>query len=470
MKTLLESLLDDADVLLNQLYQSFAKDWIDKYTNGKNKIMYLKNGTLKLSSGKLIIKNFKESKFPPFLKFSSVKGNIYIENCDIENLEGLFDDMIKYKGELHITSCPKLTSLKGLPLYIEGGLTVVNNKSLKDLGGHLIQPTVLGDVYFMKNGKRWTDEQLKKQITIIGKINESVINEEINEPHLLKLAKQLIDKKQGSFIDAVGYTGIAWDKVSTSNVEVFNMYEEAEDARKAVRSIISKAEKIGLVLVINFGEYTHIINGHKRLYSTKKHNEAYISYTDIIDIVNNAEKIICIDLDGLGNEVYIKRRSREKSREGMVLQGDPEYYRKVAKENIKRYKEIIAKNKLVKNRNYEKLDKAVQEALNRVMQAVMKVHKDPIKFADKSFELAWMQELIYDQKVYLGWDNKTGNAKYKGQEGLLYCYKEYNRWYMEVNNPRSYSAEYAENGMVQCERKCYDILNQLNVYFNDFGV
>ena len=41
---------------------------------------------------------------------------------------------------------------------------------------------------------------------------------------------------------------------------------------------------------------------------------------------------------------------------------------------------------------------------------------------------------------------------------------------MEVNNPRSYSAEYAENSMAQFERKCYDILNQLNIYFNDFGV
>ena len=484
MKTLIESLLDDENIIFAKIDHHFAKQWIEKNTTGEFKILYLKNGHLKLSKGDLIIKNFEGVTIPDMIKFDTVNGNIYIENCpNLKTIEGLFDLYGKFKGSLNITLCKSLVSLEGLPNYISGNLTVINNKSLKTLPELPI--IVSGDACFMKNGKKWAESSLQKHIRIIGRVDcnvdddneilESVVNEGLNEPHLLKLAKQLIEDKNGlsfSFIMKNTIPDIKWDEVTSSDVKEYDIFNDEDNALKAIRKIIS-AKQLGLILIKNNDRYEYVISGD-HIWDLNKGGAFNLPYTKIINMVKNKDKAIWVnlhkkpDLNSVG-----KVSDRYKSREDMVLQGDENYYRQLAKLNIKRYKEIIAQNKLSKNKEYEKLDKVVHETLNRMLAAVAKVHKDPTKYADSMFELAWMQEVIYDQQVYLGWDQKSGQSKYQGQEGLLYCYKGYNKWYMTIHNRKTdwMSVERAEKYLKEYEIKCYDIIDKLNkYYFNKFGV
>ena len=106
--------------------------------------------------------------------------------------------------------------------------------------------------------------------------------------------------------------------------------------------------------------------------------------------------------------------------------GDIEYNKKVARENIKRYKEIISQNKLKKNKDFEAIDKLVQKVLNGVMQAVMNVHKDPAKYADVSWKLSILQQEVYDQRTY-----NSGNSY--GHDGLLKVYDRYNENYIKAH-------------------------------------
>ena len=148
--------------------------------------------------------------------------------------------------------------------------------------------------------------------------------------------------------------------------------------------------------------------------------------------------------------------------------GDTEYNKKVAKENIKRYKEIISQNKLKKDKNFENIDKLVQKVLNGVMQAVMNVHKDPAKYADVSWKLSLLQEAVYDQRTY-----NRGNSY--GDDGLLKVYNMYNENYIKAhadktNSMYASSSDTYMKGMKACEDQIYRIVNNIKNRLTSFGV
>ena len=85
MKSLLEGLLDDN--IFNDIDNEVVGDWLKKNASGQYKSMSLKDGTLKVW-GTLIIK--KADTIPP-LRISFLEGNLYIENTQIETLNGIFN-------------------------------------------------------------------------------------------------------------------------------------------------------------------------------------------------------------------------------------------------------------------------------------------------------------------------------------------------------------------------------------------
>ena len=200
---IVESLLDDTDELVSKIDSHLLKDWVEKYVKCSGKVQYLKNGSVKFG-GDVLIKGFDGESFPHFFKVASVNGDFKIEKClNLKNIEGLFIDYVTIKGEYVVANCPKLESLVGGPFAVEHNMSITSNPSLKSLEGCPV--SVWRKVYVMKNGKKFNKEYIKSFISIkldfdifcssedeeANIVESEVVNEALNEPHLLQLAKQL---------------------------------------------------------------------------------------------------------------------------------------------------------------------------------------------------------------------------------------------------------------------------------------
>lgn len=475
LRDMCESLLDDEDDLMAAADKVMDKKWIEDNCTGDFKMSYTKKG-MRLAKGTLIIKNLV-GELPEFVHFVSVKGDIHIEKCnDITNINNLFDPYCDCIGDINISLCPKLVSLKGLPIYIKGNLTVVGNKSLKDIDANTpVKTVVTKKVNFAKNSTRWKEGYISKYFEVIGQINcslddesvmEGVVNEALNEPHLLELAKQLIDDKKGlNFGKIVQNLHYKWDEITSSNVKEY----EAGDKKglTAARRIISSGV-MGMVLGKIDGKYKYVMLPRKDMYNLVTCRHIWdLTTGDLISILDGCDEIVVVNL-GKEERTYDIKSQREIAQKGIVKMGDAEYNKKIAKENINRYKEIIAQNKIKKDKDFEKIDKLVQNVLNGVMQAVMNVHKDPAKYADVSWKLYLLQEAVYSQRTY-----NRGNSH--GEDGLLKVYNMYNENYMHAHEDKSNSlyatsSEVYIKGMEACKERIYKIVSEITNRLTAFGV
>ena len=125
----------------------------------------------------------------------------------------------------------------------------------------------------MKNGKKFTEENIKRIIHIATKIvcsidldgdiiEESSINEALNEPHLLELVKQLKDNK----IDVKKFFNsktIPWDQIDAAHVKEYSNIDAK--AKTVARNVIAGRDGIkGIILLRNSEDkYTYAISNSK---------------------------------------------------------------------------------------------------------------------------------------------------------------------------------------------------------------
>ena len=461
-----ESILGDWEDSISDVKNTLAKEWVDKNCKGDFKIIYLKNGMHKLNRGTLIIKNVTEDIIP--LTFSKVEGNIVIEKCpNIKSLEGMFaPQCVAIGGSLSIGNCDKFETLKGIPPIIDNEFNLIGNKSLKRFESDS-QFTVFGSIHIMKNGSKLKEQDIEKVFKSFKHINcsldlensilESNINEALNEPHLLKLAKTMHDnKKSVNFSEAFRYMNIAWDEIDSSNVSVYKTYND--DALKAARKIFSAGNPGIIILVNKNNEYTHCITNNKWVYVLNPLRYSTTQYeakaTDIVELINNSEEVIIIETSGMS--VQGKQIARYKALEGMVIQGDERYYKDLARDNIKRYKKIIAQNKALKdNDEVKKLSEKVQECLNRMMAATNKIMSDPVKYADSFVYLSILQNYICSSAY--------------SSNGLLASFKEYNLCHGNIVAGNA-GALYSETSKARYKQECEDTIDKCEYYFTKIGV
>lgn len=259
--------------------------WIKKNSKGSFKLLYLKCGHIKLTRGHIILST-NETHFPDYIRFATVRGDISIENCpNLTNIWGLFCQELPIEGSLDISNCPKLESLEGLSFLITKNLTLVSCPSLKVSGETPIH--VMGNTYVNKCGKKWNSDTFKK-------VEESLsINEELNEPHLLKLANQLRKDKSWSVYNKIFKDNeMSWKEVLPSDVRE---YTDVDDERfRGIRRIIS-LKNLGCILLGDGEKYTHIINGLKNVLDLHNNTINNIRYTDIMGLAKKAKNVTCMD-------------------------------------------------------------------------------------------------------------------------------------------------------------------------------
>lgn len=490
-----ESILDDIEDIEKDTDKSIKSSWFEKYATGKFKVKITKKGTK--ITGNMIIKGFDGEEFPGF-EVTEFVGNLTIEKCpNLKTMQGFFLNkktsyMATYsiEGDLIINNCPKLIELN-CPSTIKGDFHVVGNSNLKSLQNG--PEMVYGNIYIMKNGKKFTKEQIKAAIPYIGdfvfcsedeeyaNVYESEeLNEALNNPYLLMLAKQIKDNG-GKFKEIFGGAGVAWDKVDSSHIKHYSwrFKSPSDNDLKAARQIISGKEDGYIVLykyVDNEIVFTKIINYNKRFLNINRDlKNRYLNFTNakstelinmIIDRYNRVDGMIIISASRYNKELSTseKTTARYQSRQD-VVQNTPEYYRKVAQENMERYKKIIQANRANRSTGeVEKVQKKVNDFLQRVMKASEIVMKNPLKYTEELYALETLNEKAYSKVSY-------DRGKSYGSDGVLVLFNNYmNNWGRVAGGKPYYGYGDPQSYLKSIDEKIDKIIKSAEPYFNKFGI
>lgn len=485
---MLESILDDIDDIMNDTDNIITKEWFNQYATGDFKVKISKKGITKVT-GNMIIKGFDGDKFPT-INIDEFNGSLTIEKCpNLVSMEGLFKQYFyKIYGNLIVNNCPKLTKL-ACPTTVEGNFQLVGNSSLKSLEG--APEMVTDEVYIMKNGKKFKEDQIKKYIPYVGDfifcseegeevdITESEeVNEAFGNPYLMLLAKQL--KESGhSFKEIFNKYGshVSWDQVDSSHITIHNWrYKSPSDKDlKAARAIISgksygyiityryEDNKLKFVRVIDHHKDTIVLGGsYARWYQAKS--------TELIDMIcgigySNPKcdgMIIIRKMNELSN--WDKRNERGQARSGMV-ENTPEYYRKVARENMERYKKIVAQNRANrKSGDVERVQKMVDAFLRDIMQASQNVMKNPMKYKDELLWLEKLNEYAYDRVSY-------DRGRTYGNDGVLILFNRYMEiWAKTASGRETYISGDVNSRLKSLQDRIQKIIEDAQRYLNKFDV
>lgn len=490
-----ESLLDDFDTMEKDADKLILSKWFETNCTGNYKIKTIKslNGGIKIT-GNMIIKNFDGENFPG-LNVVEVDGDIMIEKCpNLKTIAGLFEvngyPLLKMKGSLFINNCPNLTELL-CPQIVTGDFQLSNNKSLKSLNG--APEMVYGNVIIMKNGKKFNENQIKSVIQYcdyitcsdeeeLANLNETEdVVEAMGNPYLSLLAKQL--KEIGlSFKDLFGRRMMAWDDIDSTHIVKYEWRYKYPDAKdlSAARQIIS-GKQSGIIFLYCYDDNNKIkfmksINDNKVVHKFAKSSYGgrgmSMRSTEIIDMIcgkgyDRTDGMLIILDNGLTRDVIKKRGARMDARQGMV-ENNPEYYKELARENIARYKKIIATNRAKKNTgSVERVQKKVEEIIQRVLKASTNIAKDPMKYKDSLMYLSTLNDYVYSRISY-------DRGKVYGKDGILILFNEYmDKWSTTAAGANDYS--YMNNTDIRVrldniEQKIDERISQMQRYLNIFNV
>lgn len=458
-----ESLLDDFDTLDKKIDTQIISDWFNQNATGNFKIKVNKKGTV--IKGNVLIKGFNDENFPN-LNISEFNGTLAIEKCpNLNSLDGLWvealesssNSFVKFEGSLIINNCPKLTSIS-CPWSITGDFQLVGNTSLRSLKG--LPGMVTGNAFVMKNGKKFKEEQIRKDMYVgdnvfcssdeeLANLCESEsIDEAMNNPYLLLLAKQLKETGKSFKNDFGKHSYVAWDQLDSSDVTNYSWrYKKPSDSDlKAARHIIS-GKVAGFIFVYKYDEdnkikFIYAINHNKRmllLTGDSWHAWQSEKSTELVDRItgdgwrnSRTDGMLIVTTNRTTNDVYKLRGDRKKAQEGIV-QNTPEYYEEVARNNIRRYKQIIEANRANKKSNaVSRVQQKVDKFLQDIMKASQNAVKNPTKYASYVYNLRSLNEYAYETERY------SGGNKY-GKDGVLALFNSYmSKWMNTVSGETVY--------------------------------
>ena len=160
-------------------------------------------------------------------------------------------------------------------------------------------------------------------------------------------------------------------------------YNKVDDnAKKAIRKIVSDKRGKGLILLKNYkNEYIGAITHYKRYISLlSKDHWRDVTYSEIMMIVDGADSVVVISWDdNTETKVYHKIIKRMESCKGMI-KNTPEDNEQIAINNRNRYKALASKMKLKKDEEAANIDGEVQDIVMKALQSSKIAKTQPHKY------------------------------------------------------------------------------------------
>lgn len=274
----------------------------------------------------------------------------------------------------------------------------------------------------------------------------NMVNEDFVEPHLREFVKQLHKSKE-KFNTYFSHWALRWDRLDSS---VIKEYPATDDIDKIIRK-----SKPCFVFGIKNGKYVLFIDpsfdlyeldgrtgGFKRAYDAKQYY--------IFDQCKDCDSIVIIDYNKAKEDVGASdlQRERNAAQTGMWMRnpgdfprgGDYEDWCKgLAEANIKRYKQIIAKNHAEKDDEFNKISDRINSLLQRALQISTDLSKGKESLEGKAYEVGSLLQKFYGISY---WD--SGSHKSLGSNGILKLVSEYLKDKQELRSGKSYSPEDTE--------------------------
>lgn len=452
-----EGLLDDEDVWMNRIDKNVGAAWFEKNAQGNFKIKDKKYSLGVTLVGKVVIDGFQGETLP--VQVWTIKGDLYINNCpNLKTLSGFFGyTPCPIDGGLYIENCPNLENLNGLPPMVDD-FSLVGNKKIKSLEG--APKYVFGNCYIVKNGKRFSEEYIRSMIEISQRIVcsedeiEANITEAFSEPHLLELA-EYVKSKGSSFKKIFGdESGMLLDKITSKDVEVYRWPKNIDAGVKAANQIISGRQDGFVVLMNDKNEYKYIIHGKTCInmdtwpyFGSKSYR---VPSTELINQCKNAHEIIVFYLKGFSSSGL--KYERITSRDGMITNTETQN-RQIARKNVERYKKLAAQMRANKDKDFEEIDRQVEDIIMRVLKASQISHRDPNKI--DSYKIRSLNEWIYDKRE---WSSKKHRGY--GKDGLLIVYSQYTEYFQDVRKGNAYNFQI--DGLKECKEQLIDIIKKID--------
>ncbi len=426
MKSLYEGLLDDN--LFGDIETSMVDSWLKANCKSKYKIMRLKNGSYKIW-GQLVI-NGADS-IPP-LNISYLEGNLYIENSNIEGLDGMFTDMATVKGNIAITGCDKLSSLTGLPWSVDGEVSITNCKSLRSLEG---VKCLAGDVSLMRCGKRFNKSTVSKAFPAAVGIycsEEDVrpnIVEAFQDPVLIRMYDQMRNKHFKFELARMFGTNIRLDEVSPSMRETFKMPADKAKMLKAVNSIIVRGGVNGFIATEDFdGNFRYFFNtwgtrfnlytDWDKKYGAGRYGMEY-KVTEIRDYLKGDPDIRLVHVwKPTGIDTGQIQTDRRRAQVG-VINNDKESLKKILHEQQDKYKAAVKQLKALRSSDQYK---SKVDEVNRIMERFSKFMNKYIADPKWSAAVGYKADYIFDA-IRKGYERGLTHQQY----GVVYAFQVWSK-------------------------------------------
>ena len=487
LTNLSEGILDDIEVTMAQGDQFIDIQYFEKWSEKcRNKAYWRPTKKGWVLQGDFIINNLKDKTYSgPMIK--TVKGNIYIMNSEIETLEGLFFDNAVIEGSLTIQNCKNLISLKGCPAEVQT-LTIMECSKLKSLENG---PVVLRNLYAMKNGKKFKEEDLRNQITVnknifCSQVNdediilEGMINESLRNPHLIRLAKQLKEPKYRIDKDwtlemVLRDRNLYLDKLDSDSFKEY----DGSDPRALTLARKAMANDLIIILCMNDkGRYTYLIHGHSVTNIDFNENDRWAgrmprwgsdtSVHNLENIIKKSDTVIIIDYNGEERNWKLKNQRMDARKGALALNRGEErssdeidakyirYYQGIANENRERYKKLVAIIKAQRNltgftASFEKLKKRIDNVMERYTQLMVTMLKYPEKYS--SWDIDYVTSKIKSHYT-------SAKARSTVSTGLLVLLDRYMHIYIE-SRKGDINVAVADSKLKELESEIESTLDQL---------
>lgn len=267
---------------------------------------------------------------------------------------------------------------------------------------------------------------------LIQNINNEMFSEALQSNLLREIAQSLLNSpkdtwynQNSSFKRTFGNYGVKWNEVKDSDFESYSS-EESNKAKSAVRKILQdKTWGMAFIFDGDSNDLKYFITPYGRVYD-KGGNEKTNGYVrrGARDLTQ-AQKCNLCD----GNNVKILEftkfstgnltRDRRHAQMGVINAHDENYLKNYADAQVRRYKDIIAKQRAEKLAEEDETVYEINTIVNKVMKISITISDDIVKYADQVSNLERLILKLYSEQRWVDRSRWRKESGYEGQDGLL---------------------------------------------------